>query len=77
MVYILKSESAPAQRYIGYTVDLKKRLQEHKSGKCKYSSRYLPWKLQLYIAFSSKEKAIAFEKYLKSGSGHSFAYRHF
>jgi len=26
-----------------------------------------------YLAFSEKSKALAFEQYLKSGSGHAFA----
>ena len=30
-----------------------------------------------YFAFETKEKATAFEAYLKTGSGHAFAKRHF
>jgi hypothetical protein len=37
----------------------------------------MPWKLKLYVAFDSIEQAQHFEKYLKSGSGHAFAKRHF
>jgi hypothetical protein len=33
----------------------------------------MPWKLVTYVAFSDIEKARAFERYLKSGSGHAFA----
>jgi hypothetical protein len=29
------------------------------------------------IAFTSREKATAFEAYLKTGSGHEFRHRHF
>ena len=36
-----------------------------------------PWKLKLYIAFETLPQAQHFEKYLKSGSGHAFANRHF
>jgi hypothetical protein len=32
-----------------------------------------PWRLQSYLAFSSKLQALAFERYIKSGSGHAFA----
>jgi hypothetical protein len=49
----------------------------HNNGKCKHSSKFKPWKLKVYIAFETLEKAREFEKYLKTGSGHSFAKRHF
>lgn len=35
------------------------------------------WKIITYIAFSDKDKAIAFEKFLKTGSGRDFAKRRF
>jgi len=34
-------------------------------------------KIETYIAFETEERARAFEIYLKSGSGHAFAKRHF
>jgi hypothetical protein len=34
-------------------------------------------KIEAYFAFETKEKAAAFEAYLKTGSGHAFAKRHF
>jgi len=49
------------------TADLKKRLLEHDAGK------FRPWRLTTYIAFTDQAKAEAFERYLKSGSGHAFA----
>jgi hypothetical protein len=33
----------------------------------------MPWKLVTYVAFSDAKKAVALERYLKSGSGHAFA----
>ena len=33
--------------------------------------------MEAYFAFETKEKAVAFETYLKTGSGHAFAKRHF
>ena len=42
-----------------------------------HTAKYKPWKLELYIAFSDEKRAIAFEKYLKSGSGRAFSARHF
>ena len=76
--YILRSIGTPTQRYIGSTTDLKRRLADHNSGNgCFHSKKYAPWKLETYIAFETLEKAHAFELYLKTGSGHEFARRHF
>jgi hypothetical protein len=33
--------------------------------------------MRTYIAFNDEQRAIAFEKYLKSGSGRAFAKKHF
>jgi hypothetical protein len=35
--------------------------------------KYTPWRVVTYLAFSDENKAAAFERYLKSGSGHAFA----
>ena len=75
--YILRSLSHPEQRYIGSTADLKSRLAKHNAGEVPLTSKFRPWKVEAYFAFDSKEKAIAFEAYLKTGSGHSFANRRF
>jgi hypothetical protein len=40
-------------------------------------SKFLPWKVEVYIAFETIEQAQGFEKYLKTGSGRAFANRHF
>ena len=75
--YILRSLSSPDQRYIGSTADLKSRLAKHNKGDVLHTARFRPWKVEAYFAFETREKATAFEQYLKSGSGHSFAGRHF
>jgi putative endonuclease len=71
--YLLEDESLPARRYIGLTADLQRRLREHNAGKSPHTAKYLPWHVVTYVAFSDKFKAEAFERYLKSGSGHAFA----
>jgi predicted GIY-YIG superfamily endonuclease len=71
-VYLLESE-AGGQRYIGVTTDLKRRFVDHNSGKSSHTSKFCPWKLVTYVAFSDHGKAELFERYLKSGSGHAFA----
>lgn len=75
-VYLLESGSTERQRYVGITTDLKRRFAEHNAGKSLHSSKYKPWRLATYVAFSDELKAASFEKYLKSGSGHAFAKRH-
>ena len=72
-VYLIQSVSAQDERYLGMTTDLKERLREHNAGKSSHTSKFKPWKLPSYIAFSERAKAEAFERYLKSGSGHAFA----
>jgi putative endonuclease len=72
-VYLLESVSALGQRYVGVTSDLKRRLADHNAGKSPHTSNYAPWKLVTYVAFSDRQKAEAFEHYLKSGSRHAFA----
>ena len=74
-VYLLESETSAGRRYVGLTSNLKQRLAEHNAGKSAHTSKYPPWKLTTYLAFSNDEQAQAFERYLKSGSGHAFAKR--
>lgn len=76
-VYLIESIANPGKRYTGYTADLRQRLADHNAGKNPTTAPHRPWRLQTYTAFSSKGQALAFETYLKSGSGHAFARRHF
>jgi predicted GIY-YIG superfamily endonuclease len=71
-VYIL--ESLDSQHfYVGITDDLRTRLAKHNAGEVAHTSKYGPWRIRSYVAFSDAKQAIAFEKYLKSGSGRAFA----
>jgi predicted GIY-YIG superfamily endonuclease len=74
-VYLISSQSTPDERYIGITKDLKSRLSDHNAGKSPHTSKFTPWSLVTYIAFSDHRKALDFERYLKRGSGHAFASR--
>ena len=76
-VYLLVSASFPDQRYVGLTENLKTRLAQHNAGQSRHTSKYRPWTLKTYVAFSDRAKAEAFERYLKSGSGHAFAAKRF
>ena len=75
--YVLESTVRPETRYIGSSSDLQSRLSEHNRGKCRHTAKHRPWKLKLCVAFETRELACRFERYLKSGSGHAFAKRHF
>jgi predicted GIY-YIG superfamily endonuclease len=71
-VYILKSIEYD-HFYVGITDDLRTRLAKHNAGEVPHTSKYKPWRLKTYVAFSDKEQAFKFEKYLKSPSGRAFA----
>jgi putative endonuclease len=72
-VYILKSETSEERFYVGVTADLRDRLKRHNAGEIFHTSKYMPWELKTYVAFSDTTKALAFEKYLISASGRAFA----
>ncbi len=76
-VYLLRSLNNPSKTYIGYTTNLKQRLETHNSGGSIYTKENRPWKLVMYLAFDSEEKAKNFEKYIKVGSGYAFAKKRF
>jgi len=76
-VYVLQSEAAPERHYIGMTSDLVQRLAAQNSGKVSHTSKFKPWTIETAVAFSNENKAAAFERYLKSGSGREFTRRHF
>jgi putative endonuclease len=67
-VYILHSKQLN-KKYIGFTSDLKNRIQEHKRGDSNFTSRTNDWKLIYYECFLSKIDAKEEEKFLKSGKG--------
>ncbi|HEX7726168.1 MAG TPA: GIY-YIG nuclease family protein, partial [Rhizomicrobium sp.] len=72
-VYVLQSQAEPERYYVGVTEDLRARLKAHNSGKVSHTSKYKPWRVNTYIGFTDKDRAFAFEKYLKSRSGRAFA----
>ncbi len=76
-VYLLRSVPHPDQRYVGLTRDLNQRLTQHNAGKSPHTSKHAPWELIVAVYFKDRPKTEAFERYLKQGSGHAFANRHF
>ena len=76
-VYYLQSVAFPDQYYTGLTNDVQARLAEHNARKSKQTDKFKPWMLLSFHYFVSEETALAFEKYLKTGSGRALAKKRF
>jgi predicted GIY-YIG superfamily endonuclease len=72
-VYILESLAPAKGYYVGLTEDLSARLIKHNAGEVPHTTKLKPWRIKTAIAFQNREKAAAFEKYLKSASGCAFS----
>lgn len=75
-VYVLRNTENPPRYYTGHTSDVVRRLAEHNAGSCIHTAKHRPWIIDLVIEFPEERRAVAFERYLKSGSGVAFAQRH-
>ena len=73
MSILIRSIHFPDHTYTGVTKDLKKRLKIHNSGGSIHTAKSKPWEIGVYMGFKCENKAIKFEKYLKSGSGRAFS----
>ena len=60
----------------GITSDVARRCVEHNAGDCIHTSKYRVWLVDVVIEFPDEKRAVAFERYLKAGSGVAFAQRH-
>lgn len=67
-VYVLQSLASPAHHYVGLTHDVSTRLSAHNDGHSRHSSSLRPWRVVVAVEFASEASAIAFERYLKTGS---------
>jgi predicted GIY-YIG superfamily endonuclease len=75
-VYVLRNSESPPRYYTGITSDVSRRRTEHSAGTCTHTAKYRPWSIDVVIEFTDERRAVAFERYLKSGSGVAFAKRH-
>jgi putative endonuclease len=75
-VYVLRNQENPPRYYTGVTSDVAARHAEHNAAKCTHTAKYRPWSIDVVVEFSDERRALAFERYLKSGSGVAFAHRH-
>jgi putative endonuclease len=76
-VYVLRNVDRNPSFYVGLSSDVVARLADHNMGRCRHTASRRPWQLHVVIEFSDEDRAIRFERYLKSGSGRAFAKRHF
>ena len=76
-VYVLRNHDPIPRYYVGVTEDVARRSIDHNDGRCLHTASHRPWQRHVVIEFSAESPAIAFERYLKSGSGRAFARRHF
>lgn len=69
--YVIKSKK-DEKLYIGFTSDLKKRIDEHNKGFVESTASRRPLALVYYEACLDKGRAIAREKYFKTGFGRRY-----
>lgn len=70
-IYVLISK-VDKNFYVGFTADLKKRLEEHQSGRVISTKGRRPLTLCYYEACYNKHDSLRREKYLKTGMGRKF-----
>lgn len=70
-VYVLES-LVDRKRYIGFTHDLRKRLEEHQNGKSIATRARRPFNLVYYEACTNELDARRRERYLKGTQGRKF-----
>jgi putative endonuclease len=72
-VYIIQSLKGPDRFYIGFTENIENRMKDHNSGKNPHTAKYKPWRIKTAVAFTDRQKALDFERYLKTQSDRAFA----
>ena len=71
-VYLIECQD-DGSWYIGYSSDLKRRINDHLSGNgCRTTSMKKNWRLIYYESYLDKNDALGREKFLKGGSGRRF-----
>ena len=65
-VYVIKSIEKKSVTYVGYTNNIKKRIEQHNKGKGAKFTRGRKWSLIYKEKFTSKGEAISREYYIKN-----------
>ena len=73
----MRSMKDPERQYIGRTADMASRLQSHNAGESPQTARQAPWQVVVLMQFVDEQRALDFEKFLKSGSGRAFVKQYF
>lgn len=75
-VYVLESRDDTSW-YIGFTANIKKRVQDHNSGNgCITTAKKSGgWKLIYFECYANKQDALGREKFLKGGSGRKYLHK--
>ena len=76
MWYVYMLCNRQGQLYIGSTNNLRRRIDEHNSGKTQTTRILGPFRLEAYVAIPDEAKARALEKYFKAGSGRAVLRKH-
>jgi putative endonuclease len=67
-VYVLRSQK-DGKLYVGYTKDIRQRLEQHNSGKVESTKRRMPLELLYWEGCINQQDATKREKYLKCAWG--------
>ena len=70
-VYVLFSEKS-GKHYTGYSSNIDARLESHNHLGYDWTAKYRPWKLIYTKEIETKQEAMAYEKWLKTGVGRDF-----
>lgn len=71
-VYLIENQNDKSW-YIGFTSNLKQRIEEHQSGRGGRTTKLKNnWKLIYFEGYINKQDAVGREKFLKSGSGRKY-----
>ncbi|MFC0771765.1 GIY-YIG nuclease family protein [Terrimonas alba] len=60
------------KHYTGFTSNLSERMKSHNELGHDWTAKYRPWKLIYIKEFETKADALAYEKWLKTGTGRDF-----
>jgi predicted GIY-YIG superfamily endonuclease len=63
-VYVLQGVADPNRFYMGCASDLRARLARHNNGEVPHTAKSRPWQIKTYVAFSDRDRARKFDRYL-------------
>ena len=77
MYYVYFLELSNGNIYVGFSSNLKQRIKAHNDATVPATAVFLPAKIKSYVAVETNEKAMALEKYFKTGSVKAVALKRF